>query len=132
MILTYLSGPNHLKYTKSHEWVNIEGKIATVGITEDAVSQLGDIVFVDLPKVGDTFEQGSTFGFVESVKAASDIYAPVSGEVIEVNSRLSDEPSLVSSDSFGEGWMIKMNMTGEPENLLSSEEYAKVCEEGGH
>ena len=125
-------GPSELKYTSSHEWVKLEdssnGKVATIGITEDAISQLGDIVFVELPKVGAQFGRTDAFGTVESVKAASDIYAPVSGEVVEINSKLVDEPSIVSSDPFVNGWLIKMNVTGQIEELLTSEEYAKVCD----
>ena len=104
------------RLSQEHEWVRIEGDIATVGITDHAQDQLGDVVFVDLPEVGATFEKDDTFGAVESVKAASDIYSPVTGEVTEVNDSLADEPSLVNSSAEGEGWMAKFKLA-KPEEL---------------
>ncbi|HEY6712749.1 MAG TPA: glycine cleavage system protein GcvH [Rubrobacter sp.] len=120
--------PEDLQYTKSHEWVRIEGDTATIGITDHAQDELGDVVFVELPDEGATFEAGESFGTVESVKAVSDLYAPVSGEVIEVNSTLEDAPENINEDPYGEGWIVKLRTTDEPD-LLSPEEYEKVVEE---
>ena len=103
--------PADLRYTKDHEWVKVDGDTATIGVTDFAASQLGDVVFVDLPKAGKAVEQFATFGVVESVKAVSDLYAPVSGEVLEVNGDLSGNPELVNSDPFGAGWMIRVRVT---------------------
>ena len=99
-----------IKYTEDHEWLNIEGDIATVGITVHAQDALGDVVFVDLPEVGATFAQKATAGVVESVKAAADVYMPVTGEVIEVNEALLDDPSLANSDPLGAGWFFKVKL----------------------
>ncbi|QGY42084.1 glycine cleavage system protein GcvH [Pseudodesulfovibrio cashew] len=124
--------PEDLKYTKSHEWVMIEGDVATVGITDFAQEQLGDMTFVELPEVGDTFEAGSEMGSVESVKAASEIYSPVSGEVIEVNEELEDAPEKVNEEPYGDGWMVKFKIKGEPEGLLDAEEYTSLVESEAH
>jgi glycine cleavage system H protein len=117
--------PENYRYTKEHEWVLSEGETGTIGITDHAQSELGDIVFVDLPKVGATIEQGKTFGSVESVKAVSDLYAPVTGEVIEVNSGLNDKPESLNSDPHGAAWLIKVKITqpAELEGLLSAADY---------
>jgi glycine cleavage system H protein len=123
-----LNIPEDLQYTKSHEWVRIEGDTATIGITDHAQDELGDVVFVELPDEGATFEAGESFGTVESVKAVSDLYAPVSGEVIEVNSTLEDAPENINEDPYGQGWIVKLRTTDEPD-LLSPEEYEKVVEE---
>ncbi len=103
--------PKDLKYTEEHEWVLVEDDIVTIGVTDFAQDQLGDIVFVELPEVGDTLEVGDTFGVVESVKAVSDVYAPVSGEVVEINEALPDEPEALNNSPYNEGWMIKMKLT---------------------
>jgi glycine cleavage system H protein len=103
-----MSNPTDCKYTKEHEWVRLEGDTAVVGITDHAQSELGDVVFVELPETGSRVTQGETFGVVESVKAASDLYAPVSGEVLEANGALADEPGLVNQEPFGAGWMLKL------------------------
>jgi len=119
------STPIELKYATSHEWVRLEGDIAIVGITDHAQEALGDLVFVELPDLGDTVNAGDEAGVVESVKAASDIYAPVSGEVIEINPALEDTPELINTDPYGEGWMYKIcvsDMT-ELDDLLSADEY---------
>jgi glycine cleavage system H protein len=100
-----------IKYTEDHEWVNVEGDIATVGITVHAQDALGDVVFVDLPEVGTTFAQKDTAGVVESVKAAADVYMPLSGEVTEVNEALRDDPSLANSDPLGAGWFFKVKLS---------------------
>jgi glycine cleavage system H protein len=123
-----LNIPEDLPYTKSHEWVRIEGDTATIGITDHAQDELGDIVFVELPEEGDTFDAGESFGTVESVKAVSDLYAPVGGEVVEVNSTLEDAPENINEDPYGEGWIVKLRTTDEAD-LLSPEEYEKVVEE---
>mmetsp|Transcript_4991 Transcript_4991/g.7039 ORF Transcript_4991/g.7039 Transcript_4991/m.7039 type:complete len:158 (-) Transcript_4991:171-644(-) len=117
-------------YTPAHEYCKVEGNIATVGITDFAQSALGDIVFVDLPEVDDEFEKGDSFGSVESVKAASDVYSPLSGTVTEVNEDLSDSPEKVNSDAEGDAWFIKLEISDESEldDLMSAEEYKAHCE----
>ena len=123
-----MSVPGDLQYTKSHEWVRTEGETATIGITEHAQDELGDVVFVELPEPGATFAAGDSFGTVESVKAVSDLYAPVAGEVAEVNSSLDSSPEKINEDPYGEGWIVKLRTSGEAD-LLSAEEYEKVLEE---
>jgi glycine cleavage system H protein len=123
-----LNIPEDLQYTESHEWVRIEGDTATIGITDHAQDELGDVVFVELPDEGTTFDAGESFGTVESVKAVSDLYAPVGGEVVEVNSALEDAPENINEDPYGEGWIAKLRTTDEAD-LLSPEEYEKVVEE---
>jgi glycine cleavage system H protein len=123
-----LNIPEDLQYTKSHEWVRIEGDTATIGITDHAQDELGDVVFVELPDEGDTFDAGDSFGTVESVKAVSDLYTPVGGEVVEVNSALEDAPEHINEDPYGEGWIVKLRTTDEAD-LLSPEEYEKVVAE---
>ena len=120
--------PENLQYTKSHEWVRIEGDTATIGITDHAQDELGDVVFVELPEEGATFDAGESFGTVESVKAVSDLYTPVGGEVVEVNSALEDAPENINEDPYGEGWIVKLRTT-DGADLLSPEEYEKVVEE---
>ena len=123
-----LSVPDDLQYTKSHDWVRTEGDTATIGITEHAQEELGDVVFVELPDEGATIDAGESFGTVESVKAVSDLYAPVGGEVVEVNSSLEAAPEKINDDPYGEGWIVKLR-TSEVADLLSPEEYQKVVEE---
>lgn len=117
--------PEDLHYSKDHEWVRVEGDTATIGITDYAQNSLGDIVFVELPKPGDHFEANESFGNVESVKAVSEMFTPVSGEVVEVNESLSDEAEKVNNDPYGEAWMIRIRMSnpGEVDSLLSAAEY---------
>jgi len=117
--------PVELKYTKEHEWVRLDDNIATIGITDYAQGELGDIVFVELPGVGDTIKQSDTFGTIEAVKAVSDLYAPVSGKIVEVNPALEDEPMLINSDPYHDGWMIKIEMSdmSEADNLLEAPAY---------
>jgi glycine cleavage system H protein len=103
--------PEQLKYTKDHEWLLIEGSTGTVGITDFAQSELGDIVFVELPEVGAVLEQGKSFGTIEAVKAVSDLFAPLSGEVLEVNALCNNHPEQINKDPFGEGWLIKIHIT---------------------
>lgn len=102
--------PDDLRYSKDHEWVRLDGDVATVGITDYAADQLGDIVFVELPEAGRTFEQFATFGVVESVKAVSDLFAPVGGEVVEANGELASTPELVNNDPYGAGWMLRVRV----------------------
>ena len=122
-----MSYPDTYKYTKEHEWVHVEGEIGTVGITDHAQSELGDIVFVELPKPGSKISKGETFGSVESVKAVSDIYSPVSGEVTEVNEALSSNPEKLNEDPHGNAWLakVKLSAPGEINGLLSAADYEK-------
>lgn len=117
--------PENLHYSKDHEWVRVEGDLAVIGITDHAQEQLGDVVYVELPKPGETFAANESFGSVESVKAVSEIFTPVSGEVAEVNESLNDEPEKVNKDPYDDGWMIKMKMKspGEVDSLLTGAEY---------
>ena len=120
--------PENLKYTKDHEWVRVEGDVAVVGITDYAQSELGDIVFVELPAKGKQLKQGESFGTIEAVKAVSDLYAPISGEVIEVNSELETKSELVNKDPYVSGWMlkIKMKVKGEISGLLHAKRYREL------
>jgi glycine cleavage system H protein len=124
--------PTELRYTKDHEWVRVEGDTATIGITPYAADQLGDVVFVDLPAVGRTLEQHATFGVVESVKAVSDLYAPVAGEVVATNDSLGSEPELVNGDPYGGGWMIRVRLAepGQVDGLLDGAAYEQLTAEG--
>ena len=124
--------PAELRYTKDHEWVRVEGDLATVGITEFAAHELGDVVFVELPDVGRRLDQFATFGVVESVKAVSDLYAPLTGEVSEVNGALAGKPELVNAEPFGEGWMIRIQIADpdQLEGLLDAEAYERLTAAG--
>jgi glycine cleavage system H protein len=124
--------PTDLRYTKDHEWVRVDGEEATVGITEYAATQLGDIVFVELPDVGRALTQAATFGVVESVKAVSDLFAPVGGEVVATNEALSGAPEQVNADPYGEGWMIRVRLTepGEVDELLDAAAYDALVAAG--
>jgi glycine cleavage system H protein len=117
--------PDDLKYTKEHEWVLVDDKIATVGITDHAQEQLGDVVFVELPAVGDTVARDEAMGVVESVKAVSDVYAPVSGTVIEINDDLPESMEMVNEDPYGDGWMVKIEMSDptDLDDLMTAAEY---------
>jgi len=118
------------RYTKTHEWVAVDGKQATIGITDFAQSQLGDVVFLELPSVGRKLAERETFGVIESVKAASDLYAPVAGRITEVNDKLSAKPELINSDPYGEGWILKLDLAGDLQSdLLDEAGYKKVTEE---
>ena len=112
--------PSELKYTKDHEWVRIEGDTATVGVTDFAQGELGDVVFVEIETEGETLSQGETFGTIEAVKTVSDLFMPLGGEVIEVNEKLEDTPDIVNSDPYGDGWMVKIKME---DDLLSASDY---------
>ena len=122
-----MSYPDHLKYTKEHEWIHVEGDTGTIGITDHAQEELGDIVFVELPKSGSKVSKGETFGSVESVKAVSDIYSPVSGEVTSVNEILSAKPETLNADPQGEAWLIKVKLSDPSEmgGLMSAADYQK-------
>jgi glycine cleavage system H protein len=117
--------PENLHYSKDHEWIRVEGGVGTVGITDHAQDSLGDVVYVELPKPGETFAAHETFGSVESVKAVSELFIPVAGEVVEVNETLQDEPEKVNSDPYGDGWMIRIRLAepGEVDGLLNAAEY---------
>ena len=123
-----MSYPDDLRYSKDHEWVRADGNTATIGITSFAADELGDIVFVELPEVGAALKQFAAFGVVESVKAVSDLFAPVSGTISEVNARLQAEPELLNSDPFGEGWIAKVDVADGDElnELLDADGYAKL------
>lgn len=120
--------PANLKYSKDHEWVKVEGNEAYVGITDFAQSQLGDIVFVDVPTVGESISQNEVFGSIEAVKTVSDAFLPISGEILEFNDELENDPALVNKDPYGKGWIIKMTVANaaELDSLLSADDYAKL------
>ncbi len=124
--------PENLSYSESHEWIQVDSDIATIGITDFAQSELGDIVFVELPEVGEYAKMGETFGTVEAVKTVEDLIAPLSGEVLEANETLEDNAEQINSDPYGAGWMIKIRVENEDEleNLLSAEEYSDMLNGG--
>ena len=126
--------PADLKYAKSHEWVRVEGDTAIVGVTDHAQDQLGDMVYVELPEVGSQYAAGDACAVVESVKAASDVYAPVSGEVVEVNEALADSPELVNQDAYGDGWIMRLKLSdpAELEGLMDADGYAAYVESEDH
>lgn len=127
--------PSQYRYTKEHEWIAVDGESATIGITHHAQDQLGDVVFVELPEVGAKLQVNSSFGAVESVKAVSDIYAPISGDVTEVNEAIVDKPEMLNSDPHGDGWLIRLKIFDktELETLMNAEQYAKyAAAEGAH
>lgn len=123
--------PTNVKYTNEHEWVRIEGDEAYVGITDYAQSQLGDIIFVDIPTEGETLEKGETFGSIEVVKTVSDLFLPIGGEILEVNPALEENPELVNKDPYGEGWIVKIKPTdpSEADELLDAEAYKQLINE---
>lgn len=125
--------PENLRYSKDHEWVLVESDVATIGITDYAQHSLGDVVYIDMPRVGDKFGMHEAFGSVESVKAVSEIFTPVGGEVVEVNNGLNDTPEQVNSDPYGAGWMVKVKMDNplEADAMLSSEEYEEYLSSNG-
>jgi glycine cleavage system H protein len=122
--------PEELKYTKQHEWLKAQDGVATVGITDYAQSELGDIVFVELPQVGDAVSQGEPFGTIEAVKTVADLFSPVSGEVWEVNPKIEEDPAVMNKDPYGEGWMIKVKMSdaSQADSLLSPADYRALIE----
>lgn len=123
--------PDELKYSEQHEWLSLDGEVGTIGVTDYAQSQLGDIVFVELPQVGDVLEKGQVFGTVEAVKTVEELYCPVAGEVVEINETLEDDAEQVNSDAYGDGWMIKVRLadTSDAESLLSAEDYQELIED---
>jgi len=126
-----MSIPQDLRYAKSHEWVRSDDGTAVIGITDYAQDQLGEVVYIELPEVGNSVDAGEELGTLESVKAVSEFLAPISGEVIEVNEELVDEPGLVNDDPYGQGWLVKIS-TSAVEDLLSAEEYEQLIEEESH
>lgn len=117
--------PEDLQYSRSDEWVRVEGETATVGISDYAQHELGDIVYVELPEVGTTVSPGVAFGVVESVKAVSDLVSPVGGEVLEANTPVTDDPSIINASPYGDGWLIKVRVTAQSEELISADEYVR-------
>jgi len=122
--------PENLKFTKEHEWISVNGDVATVGITDFAQGELGDIVFIEIETEGETLEKGETFGTIEAVKTVSDLFMPVGGKVVEINQSLEDAPELVNKDPYGEGWLIKISISdlAEFDDLLSAAEYQAMLE----
>ncbi|MCP4705886.1 MAG: glycine cleavage system protein GcvH [candidate division Zixibacteria bacterium] len=120
--------PSDLKYTKEHEWIKIDGNLATIGVTDFAQGELGDIVFVELPSVGDETKSGESFGTIEAVKAVSEIFSPLSGKIVEINELLEDDPMVINSEPYGDGWMVKIELSdsSELESLISSDEYQEL------
>jgi len=119
--------PENLKYTKDHEWISIKGDVATVGITDFAQGELGDIVYVEIEKIGENFSKEEVFGTVEAVKTVSDLFMPLTGEIIDINEELNEKPELVNEDPYGQGWMIKIKVnSSEISDLLNSEQYKKL------
>ncbi len=119
--------PENLKYTKDHEWISIEGDVATVGITDFAQGELGDIVYVEIEKIGENFSKEEVFGTVEAVKTVSDLFMPLTGEIIDINEELNEKPELVNEDPSGQGWMIKIKVnSSDISDLLNSEQYKKL------
>jgi glycine cleavage system H protein len=118
--------PSNVSYTKEHEWVSIDASICTMGITDYAQAALGDIVYVQLPKVGEKVTAGAVCGEVESTKSVSDIYAPVSGVIVEINQSLADSPETINADPYGQGWLAKIEVIGQPSELLTAQEYGEI------
>ncbi len=127
-----MSVPSDLRYTRTHEWVREEGETVTIGITHFAQEQLGEVVYAELPEVGRTLDAGEELGTLESVKAVSEIFCPVAGEVVAVNERLEDEPGLVNDDPYGEGWLVKLKVSGGEGDLLDAAAYEAFLAEEGH
>ena len=123
--------PSDLLYTKEHEWLRIDGETGTVGITDHAQQELGDVVYVELPKPGDKFDSGAAFGSVESVKAVSELFMPVSGEVVEINEELGNAPERINADPYGVGWMLRLRLTnkGETAGMMSAQQYDEFTKE---
>jgi glycine cleavage system H protein len=122
--------PDHLRYSAEHEWVAVSDGVARIGITEYAAEQLGDIVYAELPTEGDTVTAGEPCGELESTKSVSDLFAPVSGEVVAVNGEIAQQPELINGDPFGEGWLFSVRVDGDPDALLDADEYAALIKEG--
>ncbi len=127
-----MSNPTELLYDKTHEWIRIEGEEAVIGITDFAQAALGDVTYLDLPEEGATLTAGEEFGSIESVKAASELFAPVSGEVVAVNESLNDAPETVNADPYGKAWMVRVKLSAKPENLLDAAAYEEFCASEAH
>jgi len=129
-----MTTPEDSRYAKSHEYIHVEGEIGTVGITDYAQKELGDVVFVELPQVGSALEAGDELGSIESVKAVSELFAPVTGEVVEINEKLATKPELVNTDPYGDGWMIRIRLSdpSEVDELMNAEEYEEYVETESH
>ena len=129
-----MANPEDNRYAKSHEYVHVEGNIGTIGITDYAQKELGDVVFVELPQVGAELEAGDELGSIESVKAVSELFVPVSGEVVEINEALVDNPALVNTDPWGDGWMVRIKLADvtETDDLMTAEEYDEYLEKEAH
>jgi glycine cleavage system H protein len=125
------SNPDDRLYTKSHEWIRIEGDIATIGITDHAQKELGEVVFVDMPELGEIFDADQEFGTIESVKAVSELFLPIAGEISEINKNLNDEPGAINEDPYGEGWLVKIKVAsdGDLHGLMQAADYEKFVEE---
>jgi|TARA_B100000959_G_C14916891_1_gene597767 glycine cleavage system H protein len=123
--------PDELKYSEQHEWLSLDGDVGTIGVTDYAQSQLGDIVFVELPQVGDVLEKGQSFGTIEAVKTVEELYTPIAGEVLEINDTLEDDAEQVNSDPYSDGWMIKVRLsdTANLDTMLSAEDYEELIED---
>ena len=123
-----MNHPENLMYTSEHEWVKIENNIATIGITDFAQGELGDIIFLEFPEVDESFSKGDVFGTIEAVKTVSELYAPVDGEISEINEELEDNPEIVNEDPYGKGWMVKVKLsdTSQLESLLSADQYKEI------
>ena len=123
--------PDELKYSEQHEWLSLDGDVGTIGVTDYAQSQLGDIVFVELPQVGDVLEKGQSFGTIEAVKTVEELYTPIAGEVLEINDTLEDDAEQVNSDPYSDGWMIKVRLsdTADLGTMLSAEDYEELIED---
>ncbi len=123
--------PEDCRYTQEHEWVRIEGDLATIGITHHAQHQLGDVVYVDLPEVGAMLNQNQPFGSIDSVKTASDLFSPISGEVVEVNNAVTDDPAVINADPFGQGWMLRLRPSdlAEVDTLMTADQYGAYTQE---
>lgn len=123
-----MSVPQELMYTEDHEWVKVDGDIATIGITDHAQGELGDIIFIEFPEINDTVQKSEPFGTIEAVKTVADLFAPISGKVLEINESLEDSPELVNSETYGQGWLVKVSITNQEElkGLLSSEKYQEL------
>ena len=123
--------PDELKYSEQHEWLSLDGDVGTIGVTDYAQSQLGDIVFVELPQVGDVLEKGQSFGTIEAVKTVEELYTPIAGEILEINDTLEDDAEQVNSDPYSDGWMIKVRLsdTADLDTMLSAEDYEELIED---
>ena len=123
--------PDELKYSEQHEWLSLDGDVGTIGVTDYAQSQLGDIVFVELPQVGDVLEKGQSFGTIEAVKTVEELYTPIAGEILEINDTLEDDAEQVNSDPYNDGWMIKVRLsdTADLDTMLSAEDYEELIED---